>query len=195
MSCRCHPRAGVRQLRAGAWCRRWLNAWQLAAGELLATGEQLATGELLATRRLAAGLELTSTRHTATIGNALRAGGSAAAAAMAPTDENPMARAAATAVFLPDQVGGASAGAVAGGGLPSNGGAGVSPAAVAGTDISGAAVAGADDSSAAGVGMVVVRAHGISAVSALAGSCEALISAPYVSWCGSRLAIPAVPVL
>jgi hypothetical protein len=117
-----------------------------------------------------------------------------------------MARAAATAVFLPDQVGGARAGAVAGGGLPSNGGTDVSRAAVGGTDVSRAAVVGTDVtraavaaasvSAAAGVGMVVVRAHGTSAVSAPAGVvCEALISAPYVSWCGSRLAIPAVPAL
>ena len=127
-----------------------------------------------------------------------------------------MARAAATAVFLPDQVGGARAGAVAGGGLPSNGGTDVSRAAVGGTDVSRAAVGGTDVSraavvgtdvtraavaaasvsAAAGVGMVVVRAHGTSAVSAPAGVvCEALISAPYVSWCGSRLAIPAVPAL
>ena len=112
-----------------------------------------------------------------------------------------MARAAATAVFLPDQVGGARAGAVAGGGLPSNGGTDVSRASVVGTDVTGAAVTGAavtaaSVSAAAGVGMVVVRAHGTSAVSAPAGVvCEALISAPYVSWCGSRLAIPAVPAL
>ena len=53
--------------------------------------------------------------------------GMAAAAPIAPIEENPMARAAAIAVFLPDQTGGVTAGAEAGGWAVGRGLAGAGP--------------------------------------------------------------------
>ncbi len=77
---------------------------------------------------------------------------------MAATDENPMARAAAIAVFRPDHTGGASAGAEAAVTSAAEAAAGGTAVGVTGPEAWPRDAAGT-------VGMVVVRAHGIGAVS------------------------------